>query len=247
MDVGASYIAIGMRFTLIWGSVALIAWAVLRILQQTSSATLIIKPSETPAEETTTSEFAGQGHLRSNSIHDDYGDYILEQRGTERNAATRGSYIGQTTGQYGGNSGGGNVVSSAASIYSSVTTSSGYSANTNASSLYYSPPTPQYNPYSGGSASPGRAASPTRVSVPSRKPNSGGSPTMLTAPGSPGKPVLRRLEPRIVPVDESVVFAGADDAYRPYGPAGGAYSRKSPDVVLEKPVGQSAFRIRRGA
>lgn len=44
VDVGASYIAVGMRFFLIWGSVAFIAWAVLRILQQTSSATLVINP-----------------------------------------------------------------------------------------------------------------------------------------------------------------------------------------------------------
>ncbi|VVT54199.1 uncharacterized protein SAPINGB_P003956 [Magnusiomyces paraingens] len=45
VDVGASYIAVCMRFILIWGSVAFIAWLVLRVLQQTSAATLVINPS----------------------------------------------------------------------------------------------------------------------------------------------------------------------------------------------------------
>lgn len=44
VDIGASYISIAMRYILIWGSVAFIAWAILRTLQQTSAATLVINP-----------------------------------------------------------------------------------------------------------------------------------------------------------------------------------------------------------
>lgn len=225
VDVGASYIAVGMRFTLIWGSVALIAWAVLRILQHTSAATLIIKPSD--GEEVPAPEFASHG--RANSIQEDFGDYSLHRRSS-----------GSTHAGYGN-------ASSAASIYSSATSSSGHSSSTNASPMYYSPPPPQYNPYN-RSSSPTHSTSPNRVSVPSHHGSySSTSPTLHHQPGSPGKPLVRRLEPRIVPVDEpSVQIAGKDhDAYKVYG-GGNQYSRRTPDTVLEKPAGQNAFRIRRG-
>lgn len=51
VDVGASYIAVCMRFILIWGSVAFIAWLVLRVLQQTSAATLVINPDKPNEQE----------------------------------------------------------------------------------------------------------------------------------------------------------------------------------------------------
>lgn len=44
VDIGAGYISFVMRYILIWGSVAFIAWAILRTLQQTSAATLVINP-----------------------------------------------------------------------------------------------------------------------------------------------------------------------------------------------------------
>lgn len=46
VDIGASYISFIMRYILIWGSVAFIAWAILRTLQQTSAATLVINPEK---------------------------------------------------------------------------------------------------------------------------------------------------------------------------------------------------------
>lgn len=44
VDIGASYISFVMRYFLIWGSIAFLAWAILRTLQQTSAVTLVINP-----------------------------------------------------------------------------------------------------------------------------------------------------------------------------------------------------------
>lgn len=244
VDVGASYIAIGLRFSLIWGSVALIAWAVLRVLQQTSAATLVINPQQQPADQQPQAQQhqhqqPHQPHqhelVAPNMLHHDMyaGEYILDQ--------PRARY--GPTAQYGA------IGSSAESIYSATTSSSGSSGS--ASSLYYSPPTPQYNPYSApssGANSPVRANSPTRMS-PIRKSVPGGPSGGATSPLGKTSAV-RRMEPRIVPLDDT----GADEgAYRPYPSrtdVGAAYRAKTGTEsisVLEKPIGQGAFRMQRKA
>ena len=222
----------------------MIAWAILRILQQTSAVTLIIKPEDQSASEQQQSQQQRNNSIASqHQLHEEIftgpngEEYIIDHTRQQHNSPSRFIQAG-SPGQYG------NVVgSSASSIYSSATSSSGYSSNTNTSSLYYSPPTPQYNPYGGSGAT--RGSSPTRVS-PARKPAS--SPVSAKG-GTPSSPV-RRSEPRIVAIDEP------EESYRPYparhqphGSVSEIY-RKSPGVdtttaVLEKPAGQSAFRMQR--
>ena len=234
VDVGASYIAVGLRFTLIWGSVALIAWAVLRILQQTSAATLVLNPQD--PEQTQLQQQNDQMQMVESEIYST-GEYVLDH--------PRPRYLQQQQ-HYG-------VGSSAESIYSTTTTSSSSSGSSTGSSLYYSPPAPQYNPYS-GSGSPIRGNSPTRLS-PIRKmvPGSnGGSPSPVSNKpmSSSPSPVRRRMEPRIVPLDDPT-----DDssAYRPYPTRlvpqdvnHGTFKLKQESInVLEKPAGQGAFRLQR--
>lgn len=239
VDVGASYIAVGLRFSLIWGSVALIAWIVLRILQQTSAATLVINPQDpvdSQKQQQQQQQHIPQDLVPSNMHHDMYpNEYVLDH--------PRPRYM---QGQYGG------VASSAESIYSATTTSSGSSGSSgNSSSLYYSPPTPQYNPYAGssGGSSPIRSNSPTRMS-PIRKSVPGGPTGGATSPLGKNSPV-RRMEPRIVPLDEATLD---ESAYRPYpsrlSQAEIASTYKAKTVqdsinVFEKPAGQGAFRIPR--
>lgn len=249
VDVGASYIAIGLRFSLIWGSVALIAWAVLRVLQQTSAATLVINPQQQAADHLHPQQHQHQHQqphqphqhelVASNMLHHDHmysGEYVLDQ--------PRGRY--SSPAQYN------TIASSAESIYSTTTSSSGSSGS--ASSLYYSPPTPQYNPYSApssGASSPVRASSPTRMS-PIRKSVPGGHSGGATSPLGKTSAV-RRMEPRIVPLDDT---GAEDNAYRPYpsrigqNDVGAAYRAKTGTEsisVLEKPIGQGAFRMQRKA
>lgn len=215
VDVGAKYIAVIMRFSLIWGSVALIAWAILRVLQQTSS-TVVSSPSMTTAPQQQQSS-----------------RYLIQAQG----ASVQSSHLSSSP----------VLSSSAESLYSFTTTSS---ANTGSSTYSnYTPKPPHlpmsaataatgYNPYTARTPSPVRSASPTRMS-PTRKMV---GPIMATGGATPGSvsASVRRMEPRIVPIDDGSDTGTPDSAgFRNYLRAKDAVS------VLEKPVGQSAFRIRR--
>lgn len=232
VDISAGYVALGMRYVLIWGSVGLIAWVVLRVLQQTSKATLILNPAENVPTET-----AGPNSMQApaRSEQDSYYDHARYARHNSTATTT-------TTTAAGG------LESSASSIYSSADSlTSASSSSTSASSLYYSPPTPQYNPYS-------RSTSPVRAGPqqPCRKPVSGSPRSINSANSSAslrsGSPTRRIMEPRIVALDEP---ADGNGSFRPYTatPARGGYRKTAGDtvgVVLEKGVGQNAFRIQRG-
>lgn len=219
VDVGAKYIAVIMRFSLIWGSVALIAWAILRVLQQTSS-TVVSSPSMTTAPPP-----PQQQQSR----------YLIQAQGAS--VQPQPSHLSSSP----------VLSSSAESLYSFTTTSS---ANTGSSTYSnYTPKPPHlpmsaataatgYNPYTARTPSPVRSASPTRMS-PTRKMV---GPIMATGGATPGSvsASVRRMEPRIVPIDDGSDTGTPDSAgFRNYLRAKDAVS------VLEKPVGQSAFRIRR--
>lgn len=201
VDVGAKYLAVFLRFSLIWGSVGLIAWGILRILQQTSSATLVLQPTAS---------------TRAPS----------RPASPMRNPTAR--YLNSSP----------MLSSSGESIY---TTSSSTTASSAASfTSNYTPSTPHFNPYQ-RSPSPGtmRSPSPTRMS-PTRR--MVGPTTAVPGSTSP----LRRPEPRIVPLDDppySVpprhVMGDVSAAYR-------AKVNSDGMNVIEKPIGQNAFRIRRG-
>jgi hypothetical protein len=212
VDVGAKYIAVVLRFSLIWGSVGLIAWAILRVLQQTSST---VAPSSVPQQQQQR--------------------YLTQNQNTSLPPPLVSSSSSSPM-----------LSSSAESLYSFTTTSS---ANTSSSTYSnYTPKPPHmplsaaatgYNPYGARTPSPVRSASPTRMS-PTRK--MVGPITATSGAITPGvvSASVRRMEPRIVPIDDGSDTGVPDNAgFRNYLRAKDAVS------VLEKPIGQGAFRIRR--
>lgn len=236
VDISAGYVAVGMRYVLIWGSVGLIAWVVLRVLQQTSKATLILNPADgasVPTEQPAGAAGLGSS-VPSSPVRGDQDSYFDHVRYARHNSTATTSA--------------GGLESSASSIYSSAgSLTSASSTSTSASSLYYSPPTPQYNPYS-------RSTSPVRSvqqQQPSRKPVAGtvGVSSLNTASSSAslrsGSPTRRMMaEPRIVALDEHLDNSSGA-SFRPYSGTGG-YRKAGDGILLEKGIGQNAFRIQRG-
>ena len=219
VDVGAKYIAVVLRFSLIWGSIGLIAWAILRVLQQTGST---VAPSSAPRPQQQQQQQQQPRYLTQNT-----------SLPPPRISSSSSSPV---------------LSSSAESLYSFTTTSS---ANTSSSTYSnYTPKPPHmspsaataatgYNPYAARTPSPVRSVSPTRMS-PTRK--MVGPTTATSGTITPGvvSASVRRMEPRIVPVDDGSDTGVPDNAgFRNYLRAKDAVS------VLEKPAGQGAFRIRR--